>query len=846
MLLLTTTPVVAAAPPAATALDPAGIAFFEAKIRPVLIEHCYKCHSADAAKENKVKGGLLVDSRAALLKGGDTGPSIVPGDAEKSLLIAALKFTSTDLEMPPKGKLPEAVIADFVKWVQMGAPDPREGTAVKAQEFDLKKVRAEHWAFKPLRASATPQAVGWGRTAIDGFIWEKLQAAKVKPAAEADPRVLLRRVYLDLIGLPPTIAEQEAFLKEVSSGSAQSEMAYERVVDDLLSRPQYGERWARHWLDVVRYAETKGYERDEDKPHTWRYRDWVIDALNSDMPYDRFIAEQIAGDEIEGTNSKTQTAMTFLSLGPYDTIANDGARARYDQLDDVMGTAAVAFLGQTIQCARCHDHKFEPLSQEDYYRLLAAFEPLKTSQLEEGRNGRPLGGAGEREEHAKQVAEYEKQYAPLREEFEKLTLSLLEKLQKEGPAKGKPMRLEARHFARVLPALRVASEQRTKEQREQLVKDASRINDALNEFVTGDDAKQYKDLRDKLASHDKQRPAPMLGWVPEESGTKPKTSHVLIRGEANKPGKQVEFGLPRVLESPDLAAVTPTATTSGRRLWLARWMAGDGSALVARVMVNRLWQYHFGQGFVSDANDFGVKADTPTHPQLLDFLAHDFVQGGWKIKRMHRQIVLSSVYRLAASHPDPQSDPDNVLFSRWPVHRLEAEAIRDSILAISGKLNPKMHGPSIHPPFEQKTVGASAATGWSQSDDAEASRRSVYIFQKRAIPFPDLTLLGVPDSSVSCAKRAVSTTPVQSLLLLNGKFADSHAKLLAERLRREAGADRAAQVRFAFSLVLCRLPLDHEQRAAMEFLSDDDRPANDGLAALCLVLMNTNEFVYRN
>ncbi len=430
-LLATTAAAAAPAPAPATVPDSAGIAIFEAKIRPVLIDHCYKCHSEDAAKENKVKGGLLVDSRAALLKGGDTGPSLVPGDAEKSLLIAALKFTSADLEMPPKGKLPDAVIADFVKWVQMGAPDPRQGTAVKAQEFDLKKVRAEHWAFKPLKGIATPQAAEWGRTAIDGFILEKLQAAKVKPAPEADPRVLLRRVYLDLIGLPPTIAEQEAFLKEFSAGSTQSEIAYERVVDDLLSRPQYGERWARHWLDVVRYAETKGYERDEDKPHTWRYRDWVIDALNRDMSYDRFIAEQIAGDEIEGANSKTQTAMTFLSLGPYDTIANDGARARYDQLDDVMGTAAVAFLGQTIQCARCHDHKFEPLSQEDYYRLLAAFEPLKTSQLEEGRNARPLGSAAEREEHAKQVAEYEKQYAPLREKFEKLTLSLLEKLQNE-------------------------------------------------------------------------------------------------------------------------------------------------------------------------------------------------------------------------------------------------------------------------------------------------------------------------------------------------------------------------------------------------------------------------------
>jgi cytochrome c553 len=862
-----------AAPAPSEKLDPQSLAFFEQKIRPVLVEHCYKCHSADAKTQSKLKGKLFLDTREGLLKGGDTGPSIVPGNAERSLLIEALRFKNADLEMPPKGKLPEAVIADFVKWVDMGAPDPRAGQVPTAPgaaaSHDIAKVKAEHWAYQPLREVAAPRVKDekWGRGAIDSFILKKLEDAKITPAAEAAPLTWLRRVYLDLIGLPPTPAEQAAFIQSlgVRDRSAirnpQSENAYARVVDDLLARPQYGERWARHWLDVARYAETKGYERDDNKPHTWRYRDWAIDAFNSDKPYDRFIAEQIAGDEVEDASSSTHIAMTFLALGPFDTIANDGNRARYDQLDDILGTTSVAFLGQTLACARCHDHKFEPLSQEDYYRLLGAFEPLKTSDLENKNDGRPVGVMGEQKANEQRLAEIEREGRAVRGELEAIQLALLERLEKDGPAATKA-KLEARHFARILPPLRTPIEKRTKEQMEQLARDANKITLALADYATGQELTKMKSLLAQVATIEAKRPKPLLAWAPEESGTKPKATRLLIRGESGKPGAEVSFGLPRVLEPSkgDLPAVTPTANTSGRRLWLARWMVNEGKGLTARVMVNRIWQYHLGQGFMEDANDFGVKAPRPSHPDLLNWLANDFVKGGWQIKRLHRQIVLSSVYRQSSGAEGTEArmhegtegtaDPDNALFSRFPQHRLEAEAIRDSILAVSGKLNLKMHGPSVFPPFENKVVGDSSGVGWGTSDESEASRRSVYVYQKRAIPLPELFLLGLPDASVSCGKRAVSTTPVQSLLLLNGKFAGTQAAYMAARLRKEAGEECAAQVRLAFSLVLCRPPTEQENAIALAFLGDSSeakkKDANDSLIALCLVLMNTNEFVYRN
>jgi hypothetical protein len=594
----------------------------------------------------------------------------------------------------------------------------------------------QHWAFQPVRRPAVPAVRdrAWVRTPVDAFILAKLQAAGLKPSAPADRRTLLRRVYLDLIGLPPTPAEQRAFLADESPD------AFAKVVDDLLARPQYGERWGRHWLDVARYAETNGYERDGAKPSAWRYRDYVIDSLNRDKPYDRFLTEQLAGDEVEGSDAETQSATTFLRLGTWDDEPADPKVDRYDQLDDVLGTTATAFLGLTLRCARCHDHKFEPFAQADYYKMLAVFEPLRRPQLNRADLDVPVGTAAERT--------------------------------------------------------------------------------ALTAFG----------LRGPRA------------YIWQEDGPKPPVTHVLRRGDPNKPREEVGPGLPAVLVHGQPGPPKPTAKSTGRRLWLARWLANVDNPLTARVMVNRVWQWHFGRGLVPTANDFGTAGEPPTHPELLDWLAARFVANGWRLKPLHRLIVLSSVYQtsVTASEGALRADPRNVLLGRWRQRRLEAEAVRDSMLAVSGRLNPEQGGPSMYPTLARAVLEGQSrpGDGWGKSDERQQARRSVYIFVKRSLAVPELDLLDAPDTTSSCEARPVSTTAPQALTFLNGAFANEQARHFAARLRREAGDDPAAQVRRAFELALCRPPRDEEVKVSVAFLR------RESLEAFCLVVLNLNEFVY--
>ena len=717
------------------------------------------------------------------------------------------------------------------------AKGPQEDSGIAA-------IRNSHWAWKPLEEIQIPglKEVGPSRKPVDRFILSKLEKRGISPARAADPATLLRRVHLDLVGLPPTPAEQETFLKDPS------EKAFAAVVDDLLNRPQYGERWGRHWLDVARYAETKGYERDEFKPHTWRYRDYVIDAFNRDLPYDRFLTEQLAGDEIEESDQRTQIATTFLSLGTFDTIAADGEVARYDTLDDIVATTSMAFLGQTIQCARCHDHKFEPISQVDYYRMLAAFESLDISK-----KGLPVGTA---EDFAQQRLKEEHFKATVLqthlEAEERVWRPLLERLQRDGHPEGKKQHLDEKRLTMAIDAIKTSASERSDEHRRTLERERGRIRSAVRDLANKEEAQTLKECEQRVKEIEKERPEPVMAWIYPERGSKPRATQLRIRGDVHQMGEEIAFGLPTVLDRGGLPEPVAKDKSSGRRLALARWMTGPGAPLAARVMVNRIWQSHFGRGFVLDANNFGVNSGTPSHPELLDWLAKQFVDGGWKLKPLHRLIVLSDTYRLSAAHSDPYSDPGNRLFSRWPIHRLEAEAIRDSMLAASGKLNLKMAGPSIYPPFEVQVVGASSRSDWGKSDEAEASRRSVYIFAKRSIPFADLATLGSPDSSESCGQRNVSTTAVQSLLMMNGRFATEQSGHLAERLRKEASAtDREAQIQGAFEWLLCRSPRADEVNQSLEFLKNaggegEEAKVKDPLAALCLVLMNTNEFVYRN
>jgi hypothetical protein len=592
----------------------------------------------------------------------------------------------------------------------------------------------EHWSFRPVRQPVVPAVRdrAWVQTPIDAFILARLEKAGLKPAPPADRRTLLRRVYLELIGLPPTPEEQRAFLADNSPD------AFARVVDDLLARPQYGERWGRHWLDVARYAETNGYERDGAKPSAWRFRDYVIDAFNRDKPYDRFVTEQIAGDEIEGNSIETRIATTFLRLGTWDDEPADPKVDRYDQLDDVLGTTATAFLGLTLRCARCHDHKFEPFPQADYYKMLAVFEPLKRPQ--DGRKDLDV---------------------PV------------------GNRDGQP---------------------------------------SLWPLTSG---------------------GPRAYMWKEEA--KPPVTHVLRRGDPNRPREEVGPGIPTVLgKQPD--PPQPMAKTSGRRLWLARWLTSADNPLTARVVVNRVWQGHFGRGLVPTANDFGTAGEPPTHPELLDWLAARFVAVGWRLKPLHRMIVLSSAYQTSAlaSADAVRADPKNVLLGRWRQRRLEAEAVRDSMLAVSGRLNSEQSGPSMYPTLARAVLEGQSrpGEGWGKSDERQQARRSVYIYVKRVLAVPELELLDAPDTTTSCEARPVSTTAPQALTFLNGAFANEQAGRFAERLRREAGDDPAAQVRRAFELALCRPPRDEELKTSVAFVE------RQRLEAFCLVVLNLNEFVY--
>ncbi|HTU16757.1 MAG TPA: DUF1549 and DUF1553 domain-containing protein [Gemmataceae bacterium] len=666
----------------------------------------------------------------------------------------------------------------------------------------------DHWSFRPVRQSSVPRVRQrhWPCTPVDVFLLARLEAAGLKPAPQADKRTLLRRVYLDLIGLPPTPEEQQAFLDDSRPD------AFARVVDRLLARPEYGERWARHWLDLARYAESNGYERDGAKPNAWRYRDYVISSFNHDKPFDQFAREQIAGDELPGSNAETQIAATFLRLGTWDDEPADPRVDRYDQLDDVLGTTATAFLALTIRCARCHDHKFEPFSQTDYYRLLAVFEPLKRPEI--------IVSATHRREHERFVGSAEELRAFWRGvgvEASLLAGALLPSLS------GQP------RFGAAMPLSRMAKVQ----------------------------------LPELPQAHI---------WY-EESPQAPET-HLFRRGDPKRAAAAVTPGLPAVLvrrtdfqsvRQKDGLKIRPTAHSTGRRRWLADWITRPDNPLTARVIVNRVWMHHFGKGLVSTPNDFGVMGAPPSHPELLDWLASWFMAEGWHLKPLHRLIVLSRAYQTSSAlEADAgQGERKLSLFGRWRQRRLEAEAVRDSILAVSGELNPERGGPSVFPPLPQAVLDGQSrpGNGWGKSSPHQAARRSIYVFCKRSLAVPELELLDTPDTTSSCEQRPISTTAPQALTFLNGAFVQEQAASWAARLRREAGAEPAEQVRRVFTLALCRPPRADELRLALDFLSRQQRQIEadahrlrlsikpqtarqQALAALCVVLLNTNEFFY--
>lgn len=748
-----------------------GVEFFEKKIRPVLVEQCYRCHSEQA---NKRKGGLTLDTKAGLLKGGGNGPVIVPGKPNESVLIKALRQTG-ELKMPEDGKLPDAVVADFEAWVMMGAPDPREGPAVaKAAVIDWEKAR-EFWAFVPPVKHVAPKVANdaWLRKELDAFVLAELEKRGLKPVRPATKRELIRRATFDLIGLPPTPEEVDAFLKDDESD------AFARVVDRLLHSPHYGERWGRYWLDVARYADDQALALATPSPHAHRYRDWVVQALNADMPYDRFVRLQLAGDLLTlpaMDNAERLAGLGFQGLGAKYHKGSVAAQVMADELDDRIDTLSRGLLGLTVACARCHDHKYDPIPARDYYSLAAAYNGASWSDVVLAPPEVSARFNAWQQEHKKKQAE----------------------LQKWTVERGRAVaRLAAADAPRYLPAAWVLGEFGRKQYRER---------------------KAELD-RDVMAAP----PAPAVAHGVSGGG---KAMPIYLRGSVDRPGEMAPPGFLRVLQRGDSSAAPKQQFT---RLDLADSIASASNPLTARVFANRVWHHHFGRGIVGTPSNFGKLGDRPTHPELLDTLAVRFVESGWSIRWLHREIMLSATYQLSSAN-DPgnaASDPDSQYLWRVPPHRLDVEAWRDAVLAVSGRLNPALGGPSL-----------------DLSDPANV-RRTVYARVSRFVPNTMLALFDFPDANVSSARRGATTVPQQQLFVLNSGFMIDSARAFAARLAKAAPGD-PERIALAFQLAYGRPPTDAERELGMEFLRLSASP-QDTLSAweqYAQILLATNEFAW--
>ena len=721
--------------------------FFRTKIEPVLRNECYKCHSPTA---KEIKGEFLLHNRQSLSKGGPSGKAVVPGNVADSLLISALKHV--DFEMPPKKRLDDKIVKDFERWIEMGAPDPRDGEAgeVAAAEFDYSAGR-KFWSFQPLKKALVPMVkrnAAWAKNDIGRFILQKLESSGLKPNATADPGTLLRRTYFDLIGLPPSPEEIDQFAKNPSP------TAYAELVDRLLASEHYGERWGRHWLDLARFGESHGYEADNDRPEAYKYRDAVIKALNQDLPYDTFVKWQIAGDEYEPNNELARQLTGFCGAGP--TVTNEGGdRVKYEKLDDIVSATGEAMLGLSIGCARCHDHKYDPITIKDYYRFAGIFNS-------------------------------------------------------------------------------------TKEQKDGTIRD---------------------------------------------NGRKPSQNFFLYRGDFRSKTK-IDVGLLTVLTSADAEpaawrleppkGVNSTYLRRSMAEWITDTDSGAGN-LLARVIVNRLWKHHFGTGIVATASDFGSQGERPSHPELLDYLAGKLIEGGWKLKPMHRLMMSSAVYQQStAAHPAARAaDPKNRLLARRRPMRLEAEIIRDNLLAVSGCLNRKHYGASVKPWIPQDAIATGSTKKWpvNVKDGPATWRRSVYIYAKRSMLMPMLQAFDFPDCTKSCGERNTTTVAPAALLLMNNAFVRDQARHFAERVQKISADDASAQINAVYRIALARKPTPDEVQIGTEFLAkqaqlyagfkDPEKEKDDpeqelskapnpvkpehraaALLNYCQVVMGLNEFIY--
>ncbi len=684
--------------------------------------------------------------------------------------------------------------------------------------------RRDHWAWKKPERPKVPVAGRTSANPIDAFIRAKLADAKLAPAPPASREQLIRRVTFDLHGLPPTPEETDAFANDKAPD------AWAKVVDRLLRSPRYGERWGRHWLDLARYADTNGYEFDEPRPDAWRYRDYVIRSFNDDKPYDRFAIEQLAGDEAFPGDPEALVATGFNLLGPDMTDSADQVQRRYNTLTDMTDTGTLAFLGLTVTCARCHDHKFEPISQKDYFRLQAFFAPANF------RKDINVATPAEAKARAAAVREYEELTKDARAQIAAVEGPHREKLYEAKLAK---LSAEARAAHRTAPDRRDGGQLELVAETESKV----RVTDAeIAKSLTPDEVAKLNAVKAKLKLFDNKKPPapPVAMALGDKPGAAPKT-FLFERGEPGNKGDEVMAGFPAILlpngkEAP--AAVQALPNSTGRRLALANWIVGADNPLTARVIVNRMWQHHFGKGIVGTASDFGLRGRPPSHPELLDWLATELVSGGWKLKRLHRIMLLSETYRQSThvSGDAATIDPENKLLARMNRLRLEGEAVRDALLAVGERLNSKMGGPGVVLPEASRAAGGSRPVAIT-ADTEEYARRSVYLFSRRNLKLAFLEAFDLPDSNLSCPKRERSTTSTQALALMNAEETMLAAKALAERLTRGAKVEDE-RIALAYRLALGRALNAKEMDRAKAFLKDSP------LSELCRALFNVNEFIY--
>lgn len=772
------------------------IDFFERRIRPLLVNNCYECHSADA---KKIGGNLLLDSRAGVVKGGDTGPVIYPGLPEASLLIRAVRHADPDLTMPPRKKLAAEEIGYLAEWIRMGAPDPRTGDTVallkSRSKVDWDKAR-EWWSFKPLSTPPLPSVRidSWVANDVDRFILARLESEGIEPAPRASKRALIRRATYDLIGLPPTPEEVEAFEEDESAD------AFARVVERLLDSPHYGERWGRHWLDVVRYADSAGDNSDFPIPQMYRYRNWVIEAFNNDLPYDQFIREQIAGDLLSGETTEQKHAR-IIATGYLANARRFGSRVSdyptHLTIEDTIDNLGRSFLGLTVSCARCHDHKFDPIPTADYYALYGIFESARY----------PWPGI--------ELEKVQRDLVPLVPR-EKVQAALKERAEKRDRLEAEVKRLEKE----------VKAEEGEQKKSLQKALDAA---------------------KKKLEKHQSQA-LPFEQAYAMAEGEKIGNAAIQHKGDPAKPGEVVPRRFLKVLGGAELPG---EVKGSGRRE-LAGWIADPRNPLTARVMVNRIWLNHFGKGLVPTPNDFGKQGKAPTHPELLDWLAAQFIDSGWSIKSMHRLIMLSSTYQLSGSRSEiaMEKDANNDLLGAFPRRRLDAESIRDTLLALSGELDKTPGGAHPFPPQEE--------WNFTQHNPFKAvydtKRRSVYLMTQRIQRHPYLAIFDGADPSASTALRLTSTTPLQALYLLNDPFVHDHSQKFAARILKES-QDDSERLRRAYYLALGRPSNEGEMERGRLFLAsvrEEIRSAGVGsdtveLAswqAMARVIFRLNEFVY--